>query len=222
MRRHYPGQMKKKMCIIINQGICSAHKGRRGAGVHPNEAEQLPVPDARLRARGAGASGWLHGDSEDRGRGRLRGTIVRGRAKARRWRSAECVQSSVKPPPPCTTHAFFLKTILRAPPAVDGAASRGAEMGGKGGGNGVGWTKSCGDSAGIGGAVPPRLHQDGAQREPSLPISARIVSSSGVWSSRPRAGHGPELRRGDERGGSLAGLGPRSVRTVGKGRGGAW
>lgn len=134
MRRHYPGQMKKKMCIIINQGICSAHKGRRGAGVHPNEAEQLPVPDARLRARGAGASGWLHGDSEDRGRGRLRGTIVRGRAKARRWRSAECVQSSVKPPPPCTTHAFFLKTILRAPPAADGAASRGAEMGGKGGG----------------------------------------------------------------------------------------
>ena len=101
--------------------------------MHPNEAEQLPVPDARLRARGAGASGWLHGDSEDRGRGRLRGTIVRGRAKARRWRSAECVQSSVKPPPPCTTHAFFLKTILRAPPAADGAASRGAEMGGKGG-----------------------------------------------------------------------------------------
>ena len=89
-----------------------------------------------------------------------------------------------------------------------------------GGGNGVGWTKSCGDSAGIGGAVPPRLHQDGAQGEPSLPISARIVSSSGVWSSRPRAGHGPELRRGDERGGSLAGLGPRSVRTVGKGLGG--
>lgn len=139
MRRHYPGQMKKKMCIIINQGICSAHKGRRGAGVHPNEAEQLPVPDARLRARGAGASGWLHGDSEDRGRGCLRGTIVRGWAKARRWRSAECVQSSVKPPPLHTTHAFFLKTILRAPLATDGAASRGPEMGEKGrkGGGGI-------------------------------------------------------------------------------------
>lgn len=59
MRRHYPGQMKKKMCIIINQGICSAHKGRRGAGVHPNEAEQLPAPavHAQLRARGAAAVG---------------------------------------------------------------------------------------------------------------------------------------------------------------------
>lgn len=200
MRRHYPGQMKKKMCIIINQGICSAHKGRRGAGVHPNEAEQLPVPDARLRARGAGASGWLHGDSEDRGRGCLRGTIVRGWAKARRWRSAECVQSSVKPPPLHTTHAFFLKTILRAPLAADGAASRGPEMGekgrkGRGGDKRRGekwcWTKSCGDSAGIGDAVPPCLHQDGAQGEPSLPISARIVSNFGVRSSRPRAGHVP-------------------------------
>jgi len=64
--------MKKKMCIIINQGICSAHKGRRGAGVHPNEAEQLPAPvaDAPLadgsgpgapRPRGDGASGGLRG-----------------------------------------------------------------------------------------------------------------------------------------------------------------
>lgn len=57
MRRHYPGQMKKKMCIIINQGICSAHKGRRGAGVHPNEAEQLPAPAADARLAGGSEPG---------------------------------------------------------------------------------------------------------------------------------------------------------------------
>lgn len=139
MRWHYPGQMKKKMCIIINQGICSAHKGRRGAGVHPNEAEQLPAPAAHARLAGGSepgaprrpwghdASGWLRrspaqGNARAGATAALRGAIVRGPAagagttpsSANRSSVQSSVKSTALPPPPRTTHAFFLKTILRA------------------------------------------------------------------------------------------------------------
>lgn len=156
MRRHYPGQMKKKMCIIINQGICSAHKGRRGAGVHPNEAEQLPAPaaDARLaggsepgalRPRGDGASGWLRhgpaqGECEGWGRSRLRGAIVRGRAAGAGTPPANrsSVQSSVKstalPRLPAPHTLFFLKQSSGLSRRLaDREASRDSPMGEKGG-----------------------------------------------------------------------------------------
>lgn len=82
MRRHYPGQMKKKMCIIINQGICSAHKGRRGAGVHPNEAEQLPAPAADAWLAGGSEPGAPRPWGDDGASGWLRRGPVRGNAKA--------------------------------------------------------------------------------------------------------------------------------------------
>lgn len=82
MRRHYPGQMKKKMCIIINQGICSAHKGRRGAGVHPNEAEQLPAPAADARLAGGSEPGAPRPWGDDGASGWLRRGPVRGNARA--------------------------------------------------------------------------------------------------------------------------------------------